>query len=427
MTSILRVPSDPLPPGPASLWAAPPDGSGNTADWSQCTLFQPKSPLAMWTDLLLRDRSGAPPEKSSSMESDATALLDLETLMEEASADSSALGPKVLDVLHADPPVDREGTAAAMAALTAMSAAQKEGNAGAEWAKEPGLKATATPSKTSQLRATAPPFVSNLRANAPRFVPQSAQNPAKATPTAPPLCPPATATPMAPPLYLLATAPPTAPPLQLPATAPPTAPPLQLPVTAPPTAQPLQLPATATPTAQPLRTPATEVMMKVSAADEHLGSAPAPERKKEIPICLAWVRGTCSGDSSNCGFPHPTLPFRLLPGHTILQTLKAMYRFSLEDDDMCDVWIVTGSCPLGNKCRATHPRLPPWNMAHLFTLGTDSATPPGLEPPPYAVPPHAPQPKTSRAADLPAYATPPALPAYARPPPPALHSHAVLR
>ena len=379
MTSILRIPSDPLPPGPASLWATPPDGSGNTADWSQCMVtVQPKSPLAMWTDLLQQDQSGASPENSSSMESDATALLDLETLMEEASADSSALGPKVLDVLHADPPVDREGTAAAMAALTAMSAAQKEGNAGAEWANEPRLKATATPSKTSQLRATAPPFVSNLRATAAPFVPQSAQNPAKATPTAPPLCPPATATPPAP----------------------------------------------------PLPTPGKEVIMKV-APHSACGSASAPERKRQaakgISICMAWMRGTCSGDSSNCGFSHPTLPFRLLPGHTILQTLKAMYRFSLEDDDMCDVWIVTGSCPLGNKCRATHPRLPPWNMAHLFTLRTDSATPLGLEPPPYAVPPHAPQPKTSRAADLPAYATPPALPAYARPPPPALHSHAVLR
>ena len=83
------------------------------------------------------------------MESDAPVLLDLETLIEDARADRGLLGPKVLDVLQAEPPVDREGTAAAMAALTVMSAAEKEGTAGVERAKASGLKAAATPFRAS--------------------------------------------------------------------------------------------------------------------------------------------------------------------------------------------------------------------------------------------------------------------------------------
>ena len=106
MASVLPVLSDPLPPSLASLWAAP-GCSGKTiaaANWSQSVTFQPKkSPLSMWTNLVTQDRSGASREES--MESDAPALLDLETLIEDARADRGLLGPKVLDVLQAEPPV----------------------------------------------------------------------------------------------------------------------------------------------------------------------------------------------------------------------------------------------------------------------------------------------------------------------------------
>jgi hypothetical protein len=84
-------------------------------------------------------------------------------------------------------------------------------------------------------------------------------------------------------------------------------------------------------------------------------------------ICLDWVKGTCDESRWKCKFAHPTLPFDVLPGHTIIETLMSMYGIVPEEGaKVCEVWLLTGSCKFGRLCWNNHPSLPPWHTATLL-------------------------------------------------------------
>eukprot|EP01012_Entosiphon_sulcatum_P057699 TRINITY_DN81533_c0_g1_i1.p1 TRINITY_DN81533_c0_g1~~TRINITY_DN81533_c0_g1_i1.p1 ORF type:complete len:436 (-),score=42.59 TRINITY_DN81533_c0_g1_i1:290-1597(-) len=60
-------------------------------------------------------------------------------------------------------------------------------------------------------------------------------------------------------------------------------------------------------------------------------------------VCLDHLKGICTDKRVRCKFAHPPLP-----GHAPVQT-------QISDNQVCSVWVLTGFCKFGAKCRYYHP------------------------------------------------------------------------
>eukprot|EP01012_Entosiphon_sulcatum_P031467 TRINITY_DN397_c0_g1_i1.p1 TRINITY_DN397_c0_g1~~TRINITY_DN397_c0_g1_i1.p1 ORF type:complete len:418 (-),score=55.98 TRINITY_DN397_c0_g1_i1:253-1506(-) len=77
----------------------------------------------------------------------------------------------------------------------------------------------------------------------------------------------------------------------------------------------------------------------------------APKRRgpvKRTPpsVCLDYLKGVCNDKRYKCKFAHPPLP--AVNDQTPLPSAK---------QDVCDVWVLTGFCKFGAKCKHFHPVL----------------------------------------------------------------------
>lgn len=80
-----------------------------------------------------------------------------------------------------------------------------------------------------------------------------------------------------------------------------------------------------------------------------LGQRRKPQGRRGDPpsVCLDYLKGVCNDKRYKCKFAHPPMPL-VTEAKTLSTTSK---------QEVCDVWVLTGFCKFGDKCRFFHPQL----------------------------------------------------------------------